>query len=154
CKRDNRSVRNLIALLCSTACFAADAPTLSEAQAFIDRAQAKLLEVGVRASRADWVKSTFITGDTEILAAHADEEQIAATMQLAKESTRFNSVKMPEAMAREFKLLRLGLTLAAPSNPGESKELTEIAARMEGMYGQGKYCPSAGKCLDLEELST
>ena len=50
--------------------------------------------------RADWVKSTYITYDTEILAAKADEDLIAATMQLAKESTRFNRLKMPEDMAR------------------------------------------------------
>ena len=139
--------------LCCAAGFAADAPTLQEARAFIDRAQARLLELSVQQSRADWVKSTFITYDTEILAARADEQQIAATMQLAKESTRFSSLKMPEAMARQFKLLRLGLTLAAPTDAKESQELTEIAARMEGMYGEGKYCPAGGQCLDLDQLS-
>src|SRR3974377_2105570 len=67
----------------------AGAPTLAEAKAFLDRAQSKLLELSVQGQRADWVKSTFITYDTEILAAKADEDQITATMQLAKESTRF-----------------------------------------------------------------
>ena len=135
-------------------CCGADAPTVAEARAFIDRAQSKLLELTVQQSRADWVRSTFINYDTEILAAKADEQQIAATMQLAKESTRFSQVKMPETLARQFKLLRLSLTLAAPSDPKESQELTEIASRMEGMYGEGKYCSTPGKCLDLEELST
>jgi peptidyl-dipeptidase A len=148
-------VRTFIAILlyCGS-CWGADAPTLDDARAFIDRAQAKLLELTVQQSRADWIKSTFITYDTEILAAKADEQQIAATVQLAKESTRFSQVKMPEALARQFKLLRLSLTLAAPSDPKESEELTQIASRMEGMYGEGKYCPTAGKCLDLDELST
>ncbi len=146
-------MRNLIAiLLCCATCWSADGPTLGEARAFIDRAQAKLLELSIQQSRADWVKSTFITYDTEILAAKADEQAIAATMQLAKESTRFSQVKMPEEMARQFKLLRLSLTLAAPSDPKESQELTQIASRMEGMYGEGKYCPAPGKCLDLAEL--
>jgi peptidyl-dipeptidase A len=45
------------------------------------------------------------------------------------------------------------LTLAAPSDPKESQELTQIASRMEGMYGEGKYCNSSGKCLDLDQLS-
>ena len=135
-------------------CCGADAPTVAEARAFIERAQARLLELTVQQSRADWVRSTFINYDTEILAAKADEQQIAATMHLAKESTRFSQVKMPETLARQFKLLRLSLTLAAPSDPKESQELTEIASRMEGMYGEGKYCSTPGKCLDLEELST
>ena len=114
----------------------AEAPTLDEARAFMDRAQANCWSFPYGSPRADWVKSTFITYDTEILSAQADEETIAATMQLAKESTRFSQVKMPEEMARQFHLLRLSLTLAAPSDPKESQELTEIASRMEGMYGE------------------
>ncbi len=141
-----------LSFLC-TLCSAAEPPTLAEARAFIERAQAKLLDLAVQGARADWVKSTFITDDTEILAAKADEQAIAATMQLAKESTRFNGVKMPDSLARQFKLLRLSLTLAAPSNPKESQELTEIASQMEGMYGKGKYCPAPDKCLDLDDLS-
>jgi peptidyl-dipeptidase A len=141
-------------------------PTLAEARAFLDRAQSKLLELSVQDQRASWVKSTDITYDTEILGAKADEDQIAATMQLAKESTRFSSLKMPEDMAREFRLLRLSLDLAAPSDPKEARELTQIATRMEGIYGSGKYCPAASSaagnasagtskdnCLDLDQLS-
>ena len=158
-------MRNLILVFClgSGICLAdnAKSPTLAEARAFLDRAQSKLLELSVQDERADWVKSTFITYDTEILAAKADEDQIAATMQLAKESTRFSHLKMPEDMERQFKLLRLSLTLAAPSDPKEAQELTQTAARMEGIYGSGKYCPavasaagaSGSDCLDLDQLS-
>ena len=67
-----------------------EAPHAGRSQAFIDRAQAKLAGAFRSGIRADWVKSTFITYDTEILAAKADEQPIAATMQLAKESTRFS----------------------------------------------------------------
>jgi peptidyl-dipeptidase A len=158
-------MRNLVALLFlgSGFCLADNAkpPTLAEARAFLDRAQSKLLELSSQDQRAAWVKSTFITYDTEILAAKADEDQIAATMQLAKESTRFSHLKMPEEMARQFKLLRLSLDLAAPSDPREAQELTQTASRMEGIYGSGKYCPAAGstssassdQCLDLDQLS-
>jgi peptidyl-dipeptidase A len=153
-------MRNLVAILClgSGFCLADNSkpPTLAEARAFLDRAQSKLLELSVQDQRAGWVKSTFITYDTEILAAKADEEQIAATMQLAKESTRFNALKMPEDMARQFRLLRLSLDLAAPSDPKEAQELTQVAARMEGTYGSGSYCPAGASkdaCLDLDQLS-
>jgi peptidyl-dipeptidase A len=146
-------VRPIVFLLLATSLCAAEPPTLADAQAFINRANAKLLDLAVQAGRADWVKSTFITYDSEMLAAKADEQSINATMQLAKESTQFKNVKMPESLARQFKLLRLSLTLAAPSNPKESQELTEIASQMEGMYGRGKYCPTPDKCLDLEQLS-
>jgi peptidyl-dipeptidase A len=158
-------MRNLVALLFlgSGFCLADNAkpPSLAEARAFLDRAQSKLLELSSQDQRAAWVKSTFITYDTEILAAKADEDQIAATMQLAKESTRFSHLKMPEEMARQFKLLRLSLDLAAPSDPREAQELTQTASRMEGIYGSGKYCPASGstssassdQCLDLDQLS-
>jgi peptidyl-dipeptidase A len=150
-------MRNLVVVIClgSGFCLAdtTKPPTLAEARAFLDRAQSKLLELSVEDERADWVKSTFITYDSEILAAKADENQIAATMQLAKESTRFSHLKMPADMARQFQLLRLSLTLAAPSDPKEAQELTQIASRMEGIYGSGKYCPADGQCLDLDQLS-
>ncbi len=150
-------IRNFLAIfLLSLGAIRAEAPkppTLTEARAFMDRAQAKLLDLSVQQQRADWVKDTFITYDTEILAAKADEQVIAATMELAKQSTRFNQLKMPEDLAREFKLLRLSLSLAAPSDPKQAQELTQIAARMEGMYGSGKYCTDDGKCRDLDQLS-
>ena len=150
-------MRRLVAAFCFCCgfCFAAaqKPPTLAEARAFLDRAQSKLLELTVADSRADWVKSTFITYDTEILAAKADEDLIAATMALAKESTRFKNLKMPEETARQFQLLRLSLTLAAPSDPKEAQELTQIASHMEGIYGSGKYCPHENDCHDLDQLS-
>jgi peptidyl-dipeptidase A len=150
-------MRNLVVVLCLGSGFslagATKPPTLAEARAFIERAQSKLLELSVEDARADWVKSTFITDDTEILAAKADQDAIEATMQLAKEAGRFSHLKMPEDLARQFLLLRLSLTLAAPSDPKEAQELTQVASRMEGVYGSGKYCPQEGDCLDLDQLS-
>jgi len=129
-------------------------PTVQEAKKFIEDAEARLLELNVEASRADWVKSTFITDDTELLAAKADERAIAAGVELAKQSTRFDHLKLPPDVARKMKLLKLSLTLAAPADPKESEELTQIVARMEGTYGKGKWCPAGkDKCLDIEDLT-
>ncbi len=128
--------------------------TVAQAKAFIEAAEAKLLDLSVEASRADWVKSTYITDDTELLAAKAQERFIAATVELAKQSTRFNGLKLPEDVARKMRLLKLSLTLATPSDPKESEELTRIVAAMEGTYGKGKYCPPGkDKCLDIEDLT-
>ena len=56
--------------------------------------------------------------------------------------------------ARKIKLLKLSLTIATPTDPKESEELTRIVSGMEGMYGKGKYCPSGpDSCKDLEDLS-
>ena len=54
------------------------------------------------------------------------------------------------------------LTLAAPSDPAKTAELTRLAASLDGQYGAGKYCPpngppGGGACKtlpDLEEVMT
>ncbi len=129
-------------------------PTLAEAKAFIEEAEARLMKLSVDASRASWVQSTHITEDTEILAAQANERAIAAGVDFAKRATRFDGLKLPSDLARKMKLLKLSLTLAAPSNPKESEELTRLVASLEATYGKGKYCPDGQeKCLTLEDLT-
>ena len=119
----------------------------------MNRAERTLLNLTVDSARADWVKSTDITYDTEILAAQADEKQIAATVKLVKQAQRFAHLPLPAELARKFELLRHSLTLASPSDPRESSEVTQIASSLEGAYGRGKYCPTPERCLDLEQLS-
>jgi peptidyl-dipeptidase A len=128
-------------------------PTVAEVTRFVDDAEQRLLKLWIDASRADWVKSTYITDDTEILAAQANDRQIAAGVEYAKAATRFDKLKLPAETARKLRLLKLSLTLAAPADPEESAEVTRIAAAMEGAYGKGKYCPEKEKCLDLEDIS-
>ncbi len=128
--------------------------TPEEARKFIDDAEQKLLVLSVDSAQADWIKSTYITDDTEAIAAKLDERAIAASVKYAKQSTRFDGLKLDPVTARKIKLLKLSLTIATPSDPKESEELTRIVAGMEGTYGKGKYCPSGPEsCKDLEELS-
>ncbi len=135
--------------------FAADTkPTAEEARRFINDAEQKLLILGVDAQRADWIKSTYITDDTETVAAKLDEKAISAAVEYAKKATRFDGLKLDPVTERKIKLLKLSLTIATPSDAKESAELTRIATAMEGAYGKGKYCPSGpDSCKDLEELS-
>jgi peptidyl-dipeptidase A len=128
--------------------------TPEEARKFIRDAEEKLLLLGVDSSRADWIKSTYITDDTEAIAAKLDEKAIAATVAYAKQATRFDGLKLDAETARKIRLLKLSLTLATPADAKESEELTRIVTGMEGTYGKGKYCPSGPEsCKDLEELS-
>jgi peptidyl-dipeptidase A len=128
--------------------------TPAEAEQFVADAEKRLLELNIKYSRADWVKSTFITDDTEALSAEANKQVIEATTELAEQSRRFDGLDLPYDTARKIKLLKLALTLPAPSNPTEREELTKIAASLEGDYGKGKYCPDGdkGKCLSLSEM--
>jgi peptidyl-dipeptidase A len=138
--------------------FAADAPkppTVADAQAFLDKVERTLLDLSTVAGRADWIKSTYITYDSEILAAREDERAIAAGVAFAKQATRFDGLALPPDAARKMKLLKLSLTLATPAAKKESEELTQIVASMEGTYGRGKYCPggNTAKCIDLEDIT-
>jgi len=133
-------------------------PTAEEAKAFVEAAEAELLEHWIWRERAGWVQSNFITMDTEILAAQANEATIEATMRLAREAGRFDGLDLEPSVARRLQLLKTALTLPAPSDADKRAELTQIAAELEGMYGRGKYCPGVGSrlgsdCLDLEQLS-
>ncbi|MEO8431804.1 MAG: M2 family metallopeptidase, partial [Acidobacteriota bacterium] len=134
---------------------AAGAPTAAEAKAFLDEAETRLLSLANEASRAGWVQSTYITDDTQTLSALANERVIAASVGYAKRATRFDKAALPPDLARKMRLLKNSLTLAAPSNPRESEELTQIVARLEGAYGKGKYCPpgQADKCLDVGDIT-
>ena len=132
--------------------------TAAEAQTFVDGAEKDLLKLWIDQSRADWIKSTYITDDTEILAAQFADRSISAGVAYAKRATRFDAVKADEATARKLRLLKLSLTLAAPADPAESAEVTRIATAMEGAYGKGKYCPpgtdkESDRCLDLEDIT-
>ena len=65
---------------------------------------------GSTTGRADWVKSTYITDDTEVLAAQANEKAISAGVAYAKQATRFDGLSLDPETARKLKLLKLSLT--------------------------------------------
>jgi peptidyl-dipeptidase A len=136
--------------------------SIADARKFLDRVESRLMDLSTEAGRASWIQATYITHDTEILAAQATQKSIAATVEFAKEASKFDGVALPEDLDRKMKLLKVALTLPAPSNEKESQELTTIVTRMESIYGKGKYCPQAApkegdtnndKCLDLEEIT-
>ncbi len=152
CKRP--SLVLAAAILVSAAALAADAPpTAAEAEAFIERAESRLMDLWIDAERASWVYSTFINDDTAKIQAEAREKVIAETVKLSKEARRFKGLALPEDVARKLALLPISLSLVAPSELAKRKELSGIAAQMEGIYGKGKYCPEGKDCLDIGAIS-
>jgi peptidyl-dipeptidase A len=131
-------------------------PTAGDAEKFIQAAEAHLLELGLAVNKAEWVKSNFITEDTEAIAASANEALLNAAVKYAKEAARFDKLELSFDIRRKINLLKLALTSPSPSDAAKTKEMTTIAARMEGTYGKGKWCP-AGKsqadCLDITTIT-
>src|SRR5688500_10664328 len=62
--------------------------TPAEAKAFVESAEARLLEMSNRLGRAQWVAANFITQDTEKIAAEANKDMISLAMDLAAAATR------------------------------------------------------------------
>jgi peptidyl-dipeptidase A len=132
------------------------ATTVAEAQAFMKKAEDQLQDLGVRTARATWVQENFITDDTEVLSAQAQEKLTALTTQLALDARRFDHLQMPAELSRKFKLLKLSLVAPAPNNDKDRAELTRIAASLDADYGKGKYCKpqpdGTQKCQSLNDL--
>src|SRR3954451_18474152 len=123
------TIRHAAALLgvCATLALAADPkPTPADARKFIDEVEQKLLTLNVDAGRADWIRSTYIIDDSEILAAKLDERAIAATVGYAKESTKFDGLKLDPVPAGKLNPLKLSPPTAPPADPKEGEELTRI----------------------------
>ena len=131
--------------------------TAADAKAFTDKAETELLLLANAFSRADWVKSTHITDDTEAMAADANQRFTDAAVAAAKKAATFDGVKVSPEVARKLKLLKVALVTPAPTGAALSKEVATLLARLEGAYGKGKYTRKNKKghdeTLDLGELS-
>lgn len=127
------------------------APTAAEALAFMDKAEAELSELAVEANHAAWLQQTHISDETQLLASKAQERLALRLNEVVVTARRFDELKLPAALARKFKLLRLNGT---PTDPKLVAELTQTALALDSMYGKGKYCPQgdAAKCLGIEEI--
>ena len=128
---------------------------MSDARAFLDRANAELLDLATRGSHAEWVAETHITEDTEAVGALISEQVNARTLELVAESHRFDKLTLPADMRRQMMLLQVNAP-AAPKDPKLLAEQSTLAASLTGMYGKGKYCPQpndATKCMGIDEIS-
>ena len=87
-----------------------DPATAAGAKAFLAAANTELLKLVNAASRAGWTQSTYITPDTETMAAQANEALVNASTRLAKEAVRFDKVQVSPAERRQLYLLKNSLT--------------------------------------------
>jgi len=114
-------------------------PSVAEAEAFLSRAEKDLFDFSVEGGRVAWVNNTYITDDTDALAAKYGEIGTEKSVQYALEAAKYQNVSGLSAEAkRKLDILRGGLVLPAPTTPGAAKELSEIATRLNSSYGKGK----------------
>jgi peptidyl-dipeptidase A len=131
-------------------------PAAADAKIFLDTVNDTMKRLGIEQSRGGWVQQTYITDDTEAIAARATQEFIDATARFAKEATRFDKVTVLADQRRQLNLLKLSLVMVTPANPKESDELTKITARLESTYGKGKWCTDPSKpesCKTIDDVT-
>src|SRR4051812_8551573 len=71
------------------------APTAADAKAFVDNANATTLKLGIQQGQAGWVQQTFITDDTEAIAARANQAANEAGAGFARGAVQFDQVQVP-----------------------------------------------------------
>src|SRR6185437_12252659 len=75
-------------------------PTAAEAEAFVVKAEADLARESEYQGRVEWVQNTYITDDTNWLAAKANGEATALSVHYAKEAARFDGVAVDPVVRR------------------------------------------------------
>ena len=133
---------------------AAGAATAAEADAFVSAAEKELADFSVFNGQVQWVNSTYITDDTDAVAARVGAEGTEMSVRLAKGAARFDATPgLSFDTRRKLDFLKQGIVLPAPSTPGAAAELNTIATRLQSTYGKGKGTldgkPLSGN--DLEE---
>lgn len=114
-------------------------PSVTEAEAFLSRAEKDLFDFSVEGGRVAWVNNTYITDDTDALAAKYGEIGTEKSVQYALEAAKYQNVSgLSAETKRKLDILRGGLVLPAPTTPGAAKELSEIATKLNSSYGKGK----------------
>ena len=90
-------------------------------------------------SQVYWVNATYITHDTDALAAQAGAEGTEKSVKYALEAAKYAEVEgLDPEVARKLDILRNGIVLPAPTTEGAATELNEIATSLNSQYGKGK----------------
>ncbi|GAA4643572.1 M2 family metallopeptidase [Pontixanthobacter gangjinensis] len=105
---------------------------------FVADTEVEMQKLWVIGAQAQWVNSTYITQDTDALAAYFGA--IAAETSVAKALT---AAKLADVggldpdVARKLDILRVALTLPAPTTSGAAEEAASLATSLNSAYGKG-----------------
>ena len=127
-------------------------PTAADAKAYVDDAEKTLAMLSEADNRAQWVRATDITFDTEWLQTKADALMTETTVKLAMGAAKFNDVDVDPVTRRKLDLLRLSQTLPAADEPGAAEALATVSTKLDSAYATGKFTYK-GKTYNLDDAS-
>ncbi len=115
------------------------APTVAQADAFVAAAEKELAATSVEIAQISWVNATYITDDTDALAAKAGGRFTERLVQLANEAAKYRALPGLSAdTRRKLDLMVGGITLPAPTRAGAAEELSTLFTKMGSSYGKGR----------------
>jgi peptidyl-dipeptidase A len=128
-----------LSLALAAPAFAQSAPTSAEADAFVAKAERELGDFSIYGAQVGWINNTYITDDTDAVAARVGAQGTEMGVKFATEAARFNNVPgLSYDTKRKLDILRQGLTAPAPLKPGAATELATILTKLNSAYGKGK----------------
>lgn len=131
------------------------APADESADQFVARVNDEFRGLYAELTAAQWISSTYINDDSELVAAKANERWLTALNGWIAQARRYEGKPMSPQAARSIMLLKLMTAMPAPRDPAKLAELARIATRLEGMYGAGTYCRDLDghkQCRQLGDL--
>ena len=109
------------------------------AAAFVDAVEKDLFDYSLEASKVYWINATYITDDTDALAAQIGAEGTEKSVKYALEAAKYADISgLDPVVKRKLDKLRSGIVLPAPTTPGAATELNEIATKLQSDYGKGR----------------
>jgi len=127
-------------------------PEGETADQFVARVNEEIRRGYPELTSAQWLSSTYINGDSERVSSKANERFLAQLKGWIEQSRKFEGQDLSPATARAITLLKLQAAMPPPKDPKQLEELTQLATKMEGMYGKGTYCRGAGPSQDCRQL--
>ena len=98
--------------------------TVAGADAFVAEAEKTLADKSVGAQQIAWVNATYITDDTDALAAASGAEMTDLAVRYGLGAARYQALPgLSYDTKRKLDLLRGGITLPAPTTPGAAAQL-------------------------------
>lgn len=158
-------VGSLILLGCSaqptrtetTAPAAKEAVHAVEADAFVASVNQEIRDHYVEDVAAQWVAATYITADTGVLEAKANERSLIRLKNAIDASHRFDGVSGVSAeSARGIEMLKRQSAMPTPKDPAHLAEMATLASKLGAAYGSGKSCKNPADpatCRNLDQLS-
>jgi len=133
------SLAAALAVATPAAAQTAAAQTAADADKFVAAAEKEQLAFSTSKQQVDWINETYLTDDTNAIAALFATRESEMRVRQAKDAAKFAKVAGLSAdTQRKIDTLRGNITLPAPTTAGAAAELATIATRLKAEYGAGK----------------